>query len=110
MSKKKKGKKTKKRKIGLKNESEVRQGLMDRATKIGAAEDLSQLFDKWDRAIALAPPSERIDMARMAILEVQSLLDVVPTDGLTINDEVVIGVSKEKHDTIFIPTAVKEKV
>jgi hypothetical protein len=73
----------------MKTEKQVRDGLMETARRIGAEKDLQNLFDKWDRAIALAPQSEKLDMARAAIIEVQNLLDIVPKDGLTINDEVV---------------------
>ena len=74
-----------------KTEEEVRKGLMEHARRIGAQDDLQNLFDKWDRAIALAPPSERLDMSRAAILEVQALLDIhAEEEGLTINDEIVI--------------------
>jgi hypothetical protein len=74
----------------MKNEQQVRKGLMDHAYRIGAQEDLQYMFDKWDRAIALAPESEKKDMSRAAILEVQALLDIRAEDGLTINDEIVI--------------------
>lgn len=74
----------------MKSEQQTRKGLMDHAKRIGAAEDLQNLFDKWDRAIALAPESEKLDMSRAAILQVQALLDIHAEDGLTINDEVVI--------------------
>jgi hypothetical protein len=94
----------------VKSEQKVRAELTAYAKTIGALEDLEQLFQKWDTAIALAPADERIDMARMAILEVQSLLDIHPFDGLTINDEVVIKPSEEKHDQIVVPVAVKKKV
>lgn len=77
----------------MKNERQTRNGLMEFAKRIGAADDLQDLFDKWDRAIALAPESEKKDMARAAILQVQSLLDIYAEDGLTINDEVI----KEKE-------------
>jgi hypothetical protein len=74
----------------MKNEKEIREGLMNHARRIGAQDDLQHLFDKWDRAIALAPPSEKVDMARAAILEVQALLDIHAEDGLTINNEIII--------------------
>lgn len=76
----------------MKTEEQVRRGLMEHAKRIGADKDLQDLFDKWDRAIALAPESEKTDMCRMAILEVQALLDIHAEegDGLTINGEIVI--------------------
>jgi len=83
--------------MGMKSEKEVREGLMNHARRIGAQADLQHLFDKWDRAIALAPANEKLDMARAAILEVQALLDIHAKDGLTINNEIVIPMtSKEK--------------
>ena len=74
----------------LKDENKTRTDMIERAKERHAEKDLQNLFNKWDRAIALAPASERVEMARLAILEVQSLLDIHPVDGLTINDEVVI--------------------
>jgi hypothetical protein len=76
----------------MKSESKTRKGLMDYAKRIGAAEDLQHLFDKWDRAMALAPSSEKKEMSKMAILEVQSLLDIHAEehDGLTIDGEIII--------------------
>jgi len=78
----------------MKNEKEVRHGLMEHALRIGAQEDLQHIFDKWDRAILLAPESEKTDMSRSAILEIQDLLDICKYegDGLTINGEIVTGV------------------
>lgn len=94
----------------IKSEDKIRQELMLYAVKIGAEKDLQLLFDRWDRAIALAPPDEKVDMARAAILEVQSLLDIHPEygDGLTIGGEIVIPAAKERHDTILQPVAVKK--
>ena len=83
---------------GLKSEGEVRKGLLRHARRIGAEQDLQELFNKWDRAIALAPESEKLDMSRAAILEVQSLLDIYPKEGLTINEEVVIPEQKGEED------------
>lgn len=94
----------------IKSEQKVRSELTAYAKTIGALEDLEQLFHKWDTAIALAPADERKDMARMAILEVQSLLDIYPNSGLTIGDEVVIKPSEEKHDQVVVPVAVKKKI
>lgn len=71
-------------------EDETRKRLLRHARRIGAEEDLLNLFNKWDRAIALAPPSERQEMARAAILAVQDLLDIHAEDGLTIGNEIVI--------------------
>lgn len=79
-----------------KTEKEVRDGLLEHAQRLGAKADLEHLFDKWDRLLALASPAERTDMARRAILEVQSLLDVnAAVGGLTINDEVVVPITKK---------------
>lgn len=72
------------------DEKETRQKLLQFAKKIGAKEDLQNLFDKWDRLIALAPPSEKEEMSKVAILEVQSLLDIHAENGLTINDQIII--------------------
>lgn len=73
-------------------EQETRQKLLRFARRIGAEADLQHVFDKWDRLIALAPPSERKEMSKMAILEVQSLLDIhaEENDGLTIDGKVVV--------------------
>lgn len=71
-------------------ESETRKKIMDHARRIGAEKDLQNVFDKWDRAIALAPPSEKGEMSKLAILEVQRLLDIHAEDGLTVNGETVI--------------------
>lgn len=93
----------------IKSEQKMREELSSYAKMIGAEKDLELLFHKWDSAIALAPEDERIDMAHMAILEVQALLDIYHNNGLTIGDQVVIAPSKEKHDQIVVPVAVKEK-
>lgn len=88
-----------KKKRNQKTEQETRKWMFEHARRIGAEEDLKHLFCKWDSAIALAPISEKNDMAKMAILEVQALLDIHPEtgDGLTINDEVItIGASEDK--------------
>lgn len=83
--------------MSLKNESKTRYDLMEHyAKRIGAEKDLQNLFDKWDRAIALAPESEKKDMARAAILEVQFLLDIHGEDGLTINGEVIMPTMDQK--------------
>lgn len=74
-----------------KNEKETRYWLFEHAKRIGAERDLQDLFDKWDRAIALAPESEKVDMSRTAILQVQKLLDIHGEDGLTINGEIIIA-------------------
>jgi len=73
------------------SEEETRTKLIKHARRIGAEEDLQNLFHKWDTAIALAPPSEREDMSKMAILEVQAMLDIHAEDGLTINDDIIIA-------------------
>ena len=73
------------------NEEETRTKLIKHARRIGAEEDLQNLFHKWDTAIALAPPSEKEDMSKMAILEVQAMLDIHAEDGLTINDDIIIA-------------------
>lgn len=74
----------------LMNEKETREKLFRHARRIGAEEDLKHIFNKWDRIIALAPSSETVEASRLAILEVQSLLDIHAEDGLTINDELII--------------------
>jgi hypothetical protein len=79
-------------KKGPRTEKETRERLMEHARRIGATEDLQELFNKWDRAIALAPSSEKDEMSKLAILEVQSLLDIHAEEGLTINDEVIIPI------------------
>lgn len=85
----------------MKTEYQTRQGLIDHAKRIGAAEDLQNLFDKWDRAIALAPESEKEDMSKAAILQVQALLDIHGEDGLTINDEVVLPPIKGVQNVFY---------
>ncbi len=83
----------------LKTEKETIYWLMEHAKKIGAQEDLKHLFGKWDRIILLAPENEKVEMSRMAILEIQTLLDIHPEsgDGLTINNELIIeGASEDK--------------
>ena len=77
-------------------EKETRDKLMEHAKRIGAVEDLQNLFDRWDRAIALAPPGEKGEMSKLAILEVQRLLDIHAEDGLTINGEVVASATGRK--------------
>lgn len=77
-------------------EKETRDKLIAHAKRIGAVEDLQNLFDRWDRAIALAPPSEKGEMSKLAILEVQRLLDIHAEDGLTINGEVVVNATNRK--------------
>lgn len=74
----------------MKSEEKVRKELMNFAKRIGAAADLQQLFEKWDRVLALAPQSEKKDISKLAILEVQSLLDIHAEDGLTIDGEIII--------------------
>lgn len=73
-------------------EQYTRKRLLEYAKLIGAHEDLVQLFAKWDAIIPLASPSERDSMAKMAIIEVDRLLDVYSAqgNGLTINGEVII--------------------
>ena len=78
----------------MKTEKEVRNGLFEYARRVGADQDLQELFNKWDGAIALAPESEKTDMSRMAILEVQALLDIRPQDGLTIDGEIIIPATR----------------
>lgn len=77
----------------IKSEKEMREGLLRYAKKIGAEEDLKHLFSKWDRLIALAPPSEKQEMAQAAVLEVQNFLDIHSEDhnGLTVDGKVVIA-------------------
>jgi len=79
-------------------EKETREKLMRHAKRVGAEDDLQNLFNKWDRAIALAPLSEKTEMSRLAILEVQALLDIHAEDGLTINDDVVIPAVGKKDE------------
>lgn len=87
----------------MKTEAKTREELFKYAKKVGAERDLEHLFNKWDQLIALAPERERVDMARTAILEVQTLLDIHPEtgDGLTINGEVVIDAAAEGKE--FVP-------
>ena len=82
------------------DESDTRNKLMDHARRIGAEQDLQQLFDRWDRAIALAPPSEKGEISKLAILAVQQLLDIHAEDGLTVDGEVVVE-KKERKDFIY---------
>ena len=81
------------------NESETRTKLMDYARAVGADQDLEQLFKKWDMIIATLPPQEKQEASRLAILELQSLLDIHAEegDGLTINNEVIIEPAKIKN-------------
>jgi hypothetical protein len=74
------------------SEKETRKKLMDFAKKVGAAEDLQHVFDKWDKLLALTSPNEKKDVAKMAVLEVQALLDIHADtgNGLTIDDEIII--------------------
>jgi hypothetical protein len=58
---------------------------------------MQDLFNRWDRAIALAPNSEKKEMARTAILDVQALLDIHAEDGLTINGEVIIPAKSKEN-------------
>jgi len=81
----------------MKAEKEVRKEFYERARQLGFERDLQELFNKWDRALALAPESEKQDMSRMAILEVQTLLCINPIDGLTINGEVIIPAQKQEN-------------
>lgn len=84
----------------MKSEDQTRKGLMEYAKRIGAQEDLQYLFDKWDRALALAPPSEKKEMSKMAILEVQALLDIhaEENDGLTIDGEIIMPAAETKNE------------
>lgn len=81
-------------------EDYCRHRLMEYAKLIGAQEDLKQVFAKWDAILPLAPPGERAQMAHMAIMEVERLLDVYSAqgDGLTINGKVVIPAAKRESD------------
>lgn len=83
----------------MKTEKQTRYWLIEHAKRIGAAHDLQDLFDKWDRAIAFAPQSEKEDMSKLAILQVQALLDIHAEegDGLTINNEIVIPAKGEEN-------------
>jgi hypothetical protein len=71
-------------------EKETRDKILAHAKRIGAYYDLINVFDKWDRALALAPESEKEDMSKLAILEVQALLDIHGEDGLTVDGKIVI--------------------
>jgi len=79
------------------NENETRKRLLRFADLIGAREDLEHTFVKWDAAILLAPPSEKPAMAKMAILEIDRLLDTYSalSHGLTINGEIVIPAAQK---------------
>lgn len=81
----------------MKTEKEVRKRFMDHAKKIGAAEDLQFLFDKWDRIIAMYSEKEKPQIAKMAILEIQDLLGIHAEtgDGLAINEETIIEAASE---------------
>ena len=84
----------------VKKEKEIRKELFEYARKVGAEQDLQELFNKWDKLIALAPPNERMEMSRMAILEVQDLLDITRAEnfeGLTINGETVLPPRKNDY-------------
>lgn len=72
------------------------------AKLIGAQEDLEQVFKKWDAIIPLAPLVEREQMAHMAIMEIERLLDVYSAqgDGLTINGKIVIPTAKKEPETV----------
>ena len=62
------------------------------AKRIGAEEDLTNLFKKWDKIISEIPLNkinERADAAKFAILEVQSLLGIESKEGIMINDKLV---------------------
>jgi len=80
------------------SEQKTRKRLMEYAKLIGAQEDLEQLFMKWDAILPLAPQNERNQMAHMAIMEVERLLDIYSAqhDGLTINGETVIPAAEKK--------------
>jgi hypothetical protein len=73
-------------------EKEYREKITRFADMIGAREDLDQLLKKWDAIIPLAPPKERKQMALMAILEVERLLDIHSElrDGLEVDGEIII--------------------
>lgn len=76
-----------------KTESNTRKNLLKFADLIGAREDLERKFREWDVILAQMPPGEeKKAAARMAILDVQQLLDIHADkhDGLTIGGEVVI--------------------
>lgn len=72
------------------SEKETREKILRFARLIGAEGDVKNLFSKWDKAIALAPPSEKDEMANMAILEIQNLLDIRAKDGLTIDGKIIV--------------------
>ena len=81
------------------NENETRKRIMDYAKAVGADQDLEQLFKKWDMIIPTLPPKEKLEASRLAILELQSLLDIHAEegDGLTINNEIIINPAKVKN-------------
>lgn len=81
------------------NEKETRNKIMNYAMAVGAGKDLEQLFKKWDMIIPTLPPDEKVEASRLAILELQSLLDIHSEegDGLTINNEVIIPAAKVKN-------------
>lgn len=79
-------------------EEKTRKGLLEHAHRIGATKDLQNLFDKWDRALALAPPSEKFDITCMAVLEVYQLLGIDPSEqGLTVDNKIIVP-NKSKED------------
>jgi len=77
-------------------EDQTRKRIMSYAREIGAEDDLRHIFAKWDVLISKVSDNEREDMAKCAILEIQSLLDIYAekADGLTINGQVIIPASK----------------
>jgi len=81
------------------SEQETRNKIMGYAIAIGAGKDLEQLFKKWDMIIPTLPPKEKEDASRLAILELQSLLDIHAEegDGLSINNEVIIPAADIKN-------------
>lgn len=80
-------------------EGETRKRIMSYAIAIGAGNDLKQLFKKWDMIISTLPHQEGLEASRLAILELQNLLNIHADegDGLTINDEVIISAADLKN-------------
>ena len=79
------------------SEKITRAYLLKWAKRVGAQEDLERLFTKWDAILPFMPEHERKEMALMAILEVQSLLDIHADQGggLTVNGDVIIPPKQE---------------
>ena len=77
-------------------EKQTRAKILEYARRIGAYEDLQNLFNKLDQAIAMAPPSEKDEMAKLAIIEVQKFLDIHAKDGLSVGGETIIDAEEKE--------------